>query len=289
MCIEQDKDLENYFRSLDEPTDTSSTGPARAPKPVEEHEKFPCTNCAGTGLYQGVRLHQHKTQCFACKGRGWFKKSWADRQKAKDQYQAKKQAKLEDRKGGFNETNPGLIEDLKKIAGWHSFARSLTENFEKWGSLTEGQVRAARNALQKVAEKQAVRKAEVAAKTGEVSVETIEAMFQKAKDNGLKRPKFLTERLVIALAPDTGKNAGALYVKCDGTYAGKIQNGRLHPLASAPQDILQLVREVAASPLEAARLYGRKTGVCSCCARELTDPKSIAAGIGPICESKWGF
>lgn len=28
---------------------------------------------------------------------------------------------------------------------------------------------------------------------------------------------------------------------------------------------------------------GRATGICSVCNRELTDPESIAAGIGPIC------
>lgn len=33
--------------------------------------------------------------------------------------------------------------------------------------------------------------------------------------------------------------------------------------------------------------YGRRTGVCGCCGRTLTDPKSIAAGIGPICASRY--
>lgn len=32
-----------------------------------------------------------------------------------------------------------------------------------------------------------------------------------------------------------------------------------------------------------AAAYGRKTGICMICNRTLTDPKSIAAGIGPIC------
>lgn len=32
--------------------------------------------------------------------------------------------------------------------------------------------------------------------------------------------------------------------------------------------------------------YGRETGTCGHCARELTDPESIARGIGPICLAK---
>jgi hypothetical protein len=35
--------------------------------------------------------------------------------------------------------------------------------------------------------------------------------------------------------------------------------------------------------------YGRATGSCSCCGRELTDPVSIEAGIGPICAGRFGF
>jgi hypothetical protein len=34
---------------------------------------------------------------------------------------------------------------------------------------------------------------------------------------------------------------------------------------------------------EQAAAYGRRTGVCMICSRTLTDPKSIAQGIGPIC------
>lgn len=34
---------------------------------------------------------------------------------------------------------------------------------------------------------------------------------------------------------------------------------------------------------EQAAAHGRKTGICMICSRTLTDPKSIAAGIGPIC------
>ena len=47
---------------------------------------------------------------------------------------------------------------------------------------------------------------------------------------------------------------------------------------------------IAKNPVEAAKAYGKLTGSCSCCGRELSDPVSIEAGIGPVCATKWfGF
>lgn len=40
--------------------------------------------------------------------------------------------------------------------------------------------------------------------------------------------------------------------------------------------------------LESAKRYGVELGVCGVCAKTLTDPESIAKGIGPVCEAKLG-
>src|ERR1044071_5779922 len=45
--------------------------------------KFPCTPCRGTGKYQGARVHQPKSNCFACNGRGFFLTSERDRMNAR--------------------------------------------------------------------------------------------------------------------------------------------------------------------------------------------------------------
>lgn len=140
-----------------------------------------------------------------------------------------------------------------------------------------------------MAEKQAERAAVRAQKTGDIDVSKIVAAFNAAKAAGLKRLGFRTERIAISLASEFSKNAGALYVKCDGTYAGKIVSGKFLPINSAPADILDLIRAIAESPLEAAKQYGQKTKQCSCCGRELTNEESKALGIGPICAEKWGF
>lgn len=39
--------------------------------------------------------------------------------------------------------------------------------------------------------------------------------------------------------------------------------------------------------LEAAKAWGRRTGVCCQCRRELTNPESIELGIGPYCRKKF--
>lgn len=39
--------------------------------------------------------------------------------------------------------------------------------------------------------------------------------------------------------------------------------------------------------LEQAKAFGRETGVCCVCGRTLTDPDSIAAGIGPVCATRF--
>ena len=54
-------------------------------------------------------------------------------------------------------------------------------------------------------------------------------------------------------------------------------------------DVKAIIMGAANDPLSAAIKYGKVSGSCSCCGRELTDPKSIEAGIGPICATKFGW
>lgn len=48
-------------------------------------------------------------------------------------------------------------------------------------------------------------------------------------------------------------------------------------------DVPHILRMIAASPLEAAMLYGQETKVCGMCHTRLTDEKSRKLGIGPNC------
>jgi hypothetical protein len=51
--------------------------------------------------------------------------------------------------------------------------------------------------------------------------------------------------------------------------------------------VVALLQEFEANPLVAAVKYGRLSGRCCSCGRDLTDPVSIEAGIGPICATKF--
>lgn len=84
--------------------------------------------------------------------------------------------------------------------------------------------------------------------------------------------------------------AGALYVKAGNAYLGKITSDRYLPTREAEQiGIVARVIEAMRDPLTLAISYGRRTGRCSCCGRELTDPSSVERGIGPICASKFAW
>jgi hypothetical protein len=85
-----------------------------------------------------------------------------------------------------------------------------------------------------------------------------------------------------------GGNAGGAYLFRGEDYIGKITPaGELFGArttavfdADALEDVLLAA---AADPQAAAIAYGKATGNCACCGRQLTDPVSVFGGIGPIC------
>jgi hypothetical protein len=51
-------------------------------------------------------------------------------------------------------------------------------------------------------------------------------------------------------------------------------------------NLIRKIDAAARMTAEQAAAYGRATGRCACCGRELTDPASVARGVGPVCESR---
>jgi len=70
-------------------------------------------------------------------------------------------------------------------------------------------------------------------------------------------------------------------------YLGKVTRTAIDSKFS--DTVRETIMGAANDPLNAAIRYGKVSGECSCCGRELTDPKSIDRGIGPICADKYGF
>jgi hypothetical protein len=168
----------------------------------------------------------------------------------------------------------------------NNFAASLKHKIAQYKSLTANQLAAVEKALAPKAAPAAVSQAAMA---------QVQQAFDNAIASGIKRPKLRLADFILSPAKATSANAGAIYVNdakatdADGqrVYLGKILGGEFSPAKACTPLDQQAIVAVSADPLKEAIAYGRKTGVCACCGRELTDPESIERGIGPICASKW--
>ncbi len=118
--------------------------------------------------------------------------------------------------------------------------------------------------------------------------------FKAAKSRGLKRLTMRFSGVIVKPSRDLQ----SLWVlsateKVEGDYGlqpkylGKVTPNRLD--SRLADDVKSVLLEAAADPLTAAIRYGKETGACSCCGRDLTNAQSIAAGIGPICREKYGL
>lgn len=136
----------------------------------------------------------------------------------------------------------------------NTFAGSLMEAYERWGSLTARQVA---------------------------------AVLKSIDRDGPSRPEA-TERPpavegIYKVGDDVFKvqksQAGRLYAKrliaTDGKGTWEYAPGQVNRLSA--DDLM---------PLEDAMKFGQLYGWCIVCSRKLTDEKSIAKGIGPVCEKK---
>jgi hypothetical protein len=196
-----------------------------------------------------------------------------------------------------------LYQWLVSASGWNDFARSLCNQNAEGREWSDKQVQAATRMMNKCVLKEQERakaQAEREAAAPSVDLSRIEELFETAKESGYKKPSFRAEGLILKPAPATGRNAGAIYVMDDqkkewgqwgetASYAGKVQDAKFHDTRSTEDYVLPALQRIAENPLEAALSYGRRTGRCACCGRELTKHTSIEAGIGPICAGKWGL
>lgn len=265
---------------------TEIEGP-RSSKPVQ---KFPCGQCGGTGRWSGGTNRHGNSHCLACGGRGFFTTSPEYRAKRRDAVQAKKAEAAERLRRDiktFSEEHPDMWKDLH--AGKSDFTRSLLNQLLTRGVLTQNQIAAWYRGWEKLQAMKAAKAAETQAKGGNVDLDRIRQMFDDALMNGHRKPVYRAEGLKISLAASNGRNPNALYVVEieDDAYQGKIADTTFIATRDTKADVMERLQIIAANPLEAAVRYGRRTGTCSCCGRELTNHASIEAGIGPICAGRF--
>ena len=106
-----------------------------------------CPKCNGTGKWRGTYVTR---TCFKCKGTGklQFKTSPEARAKSRKYAQKRKVADAKEHIDLFALTYPVEAEWLNKAnERGNNFAQSLLQGIAKYGSLTEGQMNAVRNAI----------------------------------------------------------------------------------------------------------------------------------------------
>lgn len=81
-------------------------------------------------------------------------------------------------------------------------------------------------------------------------------------------------------------DGGDVIGKIDGGVA-TVWESKCRIALTTRDAVVALLLELEADPLEAAKKYGRESGRCCSCGRDLTDPASIEAGIGPVCAQKF--
>jgi uncharacterized Zn finger protein (UPF0148 family) len=263
---------------------------------VKMHEEK-CPSCKGSGVFRSYS-GRVVGDCFKCKGKGtlFFRQSLEQREKAKVQRDARKereQQSVAEQVAVWCSANPNEAAWLRdSSARGFEFAVSLLDALNKYGHLTERQEAAVRSATEKSLARQAqwaAERAERDANKADIDISRIDEAFTSAVKAGLKFPKLRLDDFTLSLASVNSRNAGSIYVKQDDLYLGKISDGKFTRSRDCDADIEARIVAACADPAAAAEAYGKRTGKCSCCGRELTNEESIARAIGPICASKWGW
>jgi len=296
-----DDSLDDFFGDFGLQVETNAA-PKAADLPLVSKAIAPmysekCPGCRGTGRFTSYS-GRVTGSCFKCKGTGTlvFKMSPEKRQAGR-QYAAnrkeKQMAEVRSSVDTFAAQYPAEMQWLQANSA-NTFAHSLSEQLNKKGTLSEKQVAAITSAIARDADRKVKFAAEKAAREEAapvVSIEAIEQSFNHAREKGIKRPKLRLDTFKFSLAPETGRNAGSIYVvdKDADQYLGRVTNGKFFRVRECNDQQEARILEVCADPKAAAVAYGKRYGSCSCCGRELTNGASIDLGIGPICAEKYGW
>lgn len=92
-----------------------------------------------------------------------------------------------------------------------------------------------------------------------------------------------------------GRNEGTITITDGGKYPDNEFYGRMeldgswNPTRNTPDRVTEALKAFEADPEGEALAYGRETGACCFCRRELTNEGSVSVGYGPICAGHYGL
>ena len=264
---------------------------------LKAHKEFVenCQKCRGTGRFQSYS-GRSVGPCFACKGKGkfTFKTSTEDRAKARQASHEKKARNADQACEDLKASNPEVYAWLLKNVEKFEFATSLWHALRTYGGLTERQLEAAQRCVAKDQERQEARqKAQENAPvvdTTKIAEAFASARGSAKKDGeGVKWLRLHLDTFKFSDAPANGQWAAAIFVKEGDRKLGRIVNGKFQRSFACDDATEARIITAASDPFTAAKVYGQRTGSCSCCGRELTNKVSREMGIGPICAEKFGW
>lgn len=98
-----------------------------------------------------------------------------------------------------------------------------------------------------------------------------------------------TYRIAAPSATSSFAGRPVLFVRRNDAYVGRIEGDRFLAARDVTPDTLGALRLILREPVDTLARIGRSTGTCCYCARELTDPRSVHHGYGPICAGHYGL
>jgi hypothetical protein len=173
-----------------------------------------------------------------------------------------------------------------------NFAQDLAASFAKFGSWTVAQ----RPWAHKLANEAQAPQVEAPLPHAKPRMQlTRLATHMGMAGDRLKFPRVALAAWLEIKLMTSGKNVGRIAVTDGGKYPnneffGYIEaDGAFNPRNNLTQEGRDLLVAFDADPAGAAAAYGRETGSCCFCRRDLTAADSLAVGYGPICADKYGL
>lgn len=275
-----------YFSDMKDDLPFDGTEVVAAAKPtfvtaIRQTSEFTeqCKKCSGSGKVTYGYTFLRTGACFACKGAGYkaFRSSTEQRAAAREKRVKRAEVQQNEKLAAWKAANQQEAAWLEAAAArGFEFAMSLSSSLVRWGALTDGQMSAVRRCMARDAERTASRP--------ERKVERLEKLHTVMQ----KHSAFYAGDLTLSR-----RNGDQLvWIKHAGaeTVLGKIDNGVLSLWNRPGVDhavVRTLLEEFEANPLVAAVKYGKLSGRCCSCGRDLTNEGSIEAGIGPVCAAKF--